>query len=145
MTVKEYLRQLWCMDRTIDIKYRELEKLRAEIGIRQMPDNADRVTGSGYPQDHVADTVIQILQLQEKLNEALGRYIELKQKITEQIDGMENQAYKDILTCRYVLMMTWEDVAATMKYDRRYCFKIHGRALQVFYDQYLKEDTERHS
>lgn len=137
MTAKEYLRQLWCLDRRIDIKCKELEKLRAEVGIRQMPDNQDRVTGSGCPQDHVADTVIRITQMEECLDKLIDRYVDLKKKIIEQIDGMENQTYQDILTCRYILMYTWEDVAKTMKYEVRHCTRLHGRALQAFAKQYM--------
>lgn len=137
MTAKEYLRQLWCLDRAIDIKYKELEKLRAEVGIRQMPDSQDRVVGSGYPQDHVADSVIQIMQMQDRVDQLIDRYLDLKAKITEQIEGMENQTYKDILICRYILMLTWEDVAKTMKYEVRHCTRLHGRALQDFSKRYM--------
>lgn len=137
MTAKEYLRQLWSLDRAIDIKCKELSKLESEIGIRQMPDNQDRVVGSGYPQDHVADTVIQRMQMEEQIQRLLIKYNSLKLKIMDQIEGMENQTHKDILICRYILMMTWEDVAATMKYAERQCYRIHGRALQEFARLYL--------
>ena len=145
MTAKEYLRQLWHLDRRINIRLQELERLKADIGIRQMPNNPDRVTGSGCPQDPVSETVIRIKDMEERLDAQVDRYIHLKAKIMEQIDGMENQTYQDILTCRYVLMQNWDDVAESVGYERRYCIKLHGRALQAFYNLYLKEDIERHS
>lgn len=137
MTAKEYLRQLWYLDRAIDIKCKELEKIQADIGIRQMPDNQDHIIGSGCPQDYVADTVIRMTDMQEKINRMIKKYVELKDIITDQIEGMENQTYKDILICRYVLMQTWEDVAKTMQYDVRHCTRLHGRALQAFAKQYM--------
>ena len=140
MTTKEYLRQLWNLDREIDIKLRSLEKLRAQVGIPQMPDNQDRVMGSGYPTDHVADTVIRIVRMEEQLNAKIDKLINLKEKITGQIDGLENRTYRNILTCRYVLMMNWEDVAESVGYAVQHCYRIHGRALQAFYNQYLKDE-----
>ena len=137
MTAKEYLRQLWCLDRKINIKIMELEKLKAERGIRQMPDNQDRVTGSGVPSDPVADSAIRIMELEKCIDKQVDRYINLKQKIMDQIDGMENDTYQCILTCRYILMQNWEDVAKTMKYDVRHCTRLHGRALQAFAKQYM--------
>ena len=132
MTAKEYLMQLWRLDRTIDIKRRELAKLEEEIGIPAMPDNQDRVIGSGYPQDPVADSTIQRIQMADHLQRLLRIYTSLKATISDQIEGMENETYRDILICRYILMMTWEDVARTMKYTDRQCYRIHGRALQEF-------------
>ena len=140
MTAKEYLRQLWHLDRRINIRLQELKRLKADIGIRQMPNNPDRVTGSGCPQDPVADTVVRIADLERRLNDQVDRYINLKAKIMEQIDGMESQTYQDILTCRYVLMQNWEQVAVSMKYTERQCYRIHGRALQEFTRLYLSKD-----
>ena len=137
MTAKEYLKQLWCLDRAIDIKSKELEKLKADRGIRQMPDTEERVVGSGYPEDHIADTAIQIVEMQDRVNSLVDRYITLKATITEQIEGMDNQTFKDILICRYILMQTWDDVSKTMKYDVRHCTRLHGRALQAFAKQYM--------
>lgn len=142
MTAKEYLRQLWHLDRRINIRLQELERLKADIGIRQMPNNPDRVTGSGCPQDPVSDTVIRIHDMEERLDAQVDKYINLKAKIVEQIDGMENQMYQDILKCRYVLMQNWEQVALTMKYTERQCYRIHGRALQEFGRLYLSKDKK---
>ena len=137
MTAKEYLRQLWCLDRAIDIKKKELEKLQAEIGIPAMPDTQDRVIGSGYPHDPVSDSTIHRIQMEEQIERLRSKYINLKAQISDQIEGMESDTYRDILICRYILMMTWEDVAVTMKYDVRHCTRLHGRALQAFSKQYM--------
>lgn len=135
MTAKEYLRQLWQLDREINIKYQELEHLRASIGIRAM--RQGDVVVSGETSDPVADTVTKIISMEEYINRKIDKLIDLRKKITDQIDGMENRTLRNILTCRYVLMMKWEDVAETMHYDIRHCTKLHGRALMVFEKQYL--------
>lgn len=139
MTAKEYLRQLWNLDREIEIKYRELEELRAQVGIKAQPDPNENVGHSGNVTDPVSDIAVRIVQMEKRINRKIDKLISLKQKITAQIDGMENRNYRMILTCRYVLMMGWSDIAQTMQYEERQCYRIHGKALQAFYDQHLKE------
>lgn len=137
MTAKEYLRQLWNLDREIEIKYRELEELRAQIGIKAQLDPTDNVGHSGNTSDPVSDIAVRIVQMEHRINRKIDRLINLKRKITAQIDGMENRNYRMVLTCRYVLMQTWDDVAESVGYERRQCIRIHGMALQEFARKYL--------
>lgn len=138
MTAKEYLRQLWNLDREIEIKYRELEELRAQVGIKAQPDPNENVGHSGNVSDPVSDVAVRIVQMEHRINRKIDRLINLKRKISDQIDGMENRNYRMILTCRYVLMQTWDDVADSIGYSVQNCYIIHGKALQEFYNQYLK-------
>ena len=139
-TAKEYLRQLWQLDREIEIKYRDLEELRASIGIRAMPDPDQNIGHSGGTSDPVSDMAIKIVKLEKYINKRLDKLIDLRVKITTQIDGMENRNHRNILTCRYVLMQSWDDVADSMGYSVQNCYLIHGQALQAFYKQYLQKD-----
>lgn len=138
MTAKEYLRQLWNLDREIEIKYRELEELRAQVGIKAQPDPNENVGHSGNTSDPVSDIAVRIVQMEHRINRKIDRLINLKRKISDQIDGMENRNYRMILTCRYVLMQTWDDVSESVGYSIQNCYIIHGKALQEFYNQYLK-------
>ena len=135
MTAKEYLRQLWQLDREIDIKYRELEQLRASIGIRAI--SQGDVVNSGETSDPVAETVTRIISMEEHINRKIDKLIDLRRKITDQIDGMDSRTFRNILTCRYVLMQSWDQIAETMGYDVRHCTRLHGRALQEFSRMYL--------
>ena len=135
MTAKEYLRQLWQLDREINIRYQELEQLRASIGIKAM--NREDVVNSGQTSDPVAETVTRIISMEEHINRKIDKLIDLRRKITDQIDGMESRTFRNILTCRYVLMQSWDQIAATMGYDVRHCTRLHGRALQEFSRMYL--------
>ena len=135
MTAKEYLRQLWQLDREVNIKYQELEQLRASIGIKAM--NREDVVNSGQTSDPVAETVTRIIAMEEHINRKIDKLIDLRRKITDQIDGMESRTFRNILTCRYVLMQNWNQISETMGYDIRHCTRLHGRALQEFSRLYL--------
>jgi len=137
MTAKEYLRQLWQLDREIDIKYQELEHLRMSIGIRAQPDPNENVGHSGNTSDPVADAAVKIATMEQQLNRKIDRLINLRQKITEQIDGIDNRTYRNILTCRYVLRQTWDQVAESVGYEVRHCTRLHGLALREFARKYM--------
>jgi len=139
MTAKEYLSQITRIENAIQRKRDVRASLWAQVGIPQLPDNEDRVVGSGCPKDQVSDIAIQIAEIERWLDFKIYELNNLKFTILKQIDGMENQKYGELLTCKYVLGMTWPKVAEAMHYSEDYCKKeLHSRALQMFYRMYLK-------
>ena len=139
MSAKEYLYQLWNLDREIEIKYRELEKLKAQVGIRAMPDPGKGSGGSGGTSDPVSSIAVKIVEMEGQLDRKIDRLINLKEKIGRQIDGMENRTYRNILICRYILMQNWDQVAESCGYERTYTIKrLYPKALQAFQAKYLK-------
>lgn len=139
MTAKEYLRQLKYLNAEIDTKYQELEQIRASIGIKASV--TDDIGGgrSSNISDPTADVAIKINSLERYINRKIDKLIALRTKITKQIDGMDNQTYRTILICRYILMQPWDDIAETMGYSTQNCYIIHGKALQEFYRKYLRK------
>ena len=139
MTAKEYLRQLKNINAEINVKYLELETLRAQVGIRAQPDPNENVGHSGNVTDPVSDIAVKIVEMEKYINRKIDRLINLRRKITTQIDGMENRNFRNLLICKYVLEMTWTKISETLNYNEDYCRKeLHSAALQTFYEMYLK-------
>lgn len=138
MTAKEYLYQIWNLDREIEIEYRALEKVRSQIGVMPKPDPDTNVGRSGTTSDPVFAYVAKVQKLEAIINKKIDKQIDLRMKITMQIDGMENRTYRNILKCRYILMLPWDQVAESVGYERRQCLRLHGRALQEFERKYLR-------
>lgn len=135
---KEYLYQLWNIDKEIQQKLEVLERAKAQIGIRAQPDPEQNAGRSGSVSDPVFNYVAKITRLEKQLDQMTDHYIDLKAKIIGQIDGMDNRVFRMLLTARYVLMMDWKDVADSIGYSEAQTYRIHGRALQDFYQMYLK-------
>lgn len=138
MTVKEYLYQIWNLDREIEIKYRALEAARAQIGVMPRQADPDAVSHPDGISDPTFKYVEKVMKLEAQLNKKIDLLITLKSRIIRQIDEMDNRTYRNILTCRYVLMQTWDEVAESVGYERRQCIRLHGRALQEFDRKYLR-------
>lgn len=135
---KEYLKRLFYLDRRIEIKRKVLEEVEAQIGICAMSDPDQHVSSkSADVSDPVFNYVAKVTDLRNQLNRMIDHYIDLKAMIIQQIDGLDNQTFSDLLTCRYVLMQNWEQVAQSMGYDVRHCTRLHGLALQEFARKYL--------
>ena len=69
-------------------------------------------------------------------------YIEKRKHIISQIDSLKNKDYYSVLTLRYVLNNTFDEISEKMNYSIRNVFKIHGRALQEFEKLYGSEYIE---
>lgn len=42
---------------------------------------------------------------------------------------IEDATFAELLQRKYIRLQKWEDVAADMKFDNRYIYKLHGKAL----------------
>ena len=69
-----------------------------------------------------------IWQLERERASAVRQY----QEIYDRIHSLSEGAEKEVLVRRYLLMETWETIAAQMHYTRRHITRLHGRALRSF-------------
>lgn len=124
----------------INERFDYIEELRTTIEkITAILD--DMPKGSKKVQDSMAE---KIAQLQDSLNDLLGRVVAEDQKqkqILEQLDMIE-QPYKSILDKVYIQGKTLVTVASEMDYDYKYVCKQHGLALNKF-DNTTKEVEKR--
>lgn len=129
MKAKEYLEQLRVLDRLINNKQQELEKLETLATKVTSYNSGDRVQASGN-QDKMADTVIKIIELKQEINADIDRLVDMKAEIIPVIDSVQDADMIDVLYKRYILFKKWEEIALEMHYTFRWVLKIHGRALQ---------------
>ena len=67
----------------------------------------------------------------------IGRVIEAKleglkdkrKAIEKAIDSVKDERYKELLRCKHIYGMTYEEVSKKMSYERRYIMRLHERAL----------------
>ena len=75
-------------------------------------------------------------EMEEKLDKLIDEYVDKKNLIISQIDGIENETYYEILFARYIEKKTFEKIADEMTYSFRNVTRLHGRALQQFEKKY---------
>lgn len=128
MTAKEYLLQAWQIDRRIEAKIEERDRLRAKLEAGRMTRLTGMPRGGG---GDWTDTVSRVIELDRKITGEIMQLCAVKREVNAVIEAVEPIRYREILALRYRNYMRWEEIAETMGYDKRYMFKIHGRALRA--------------
>lgn len=127
MTAKEFMKQ---HERVVE-KIRQIEiqifDIEQTLGIKGV--NYDsQPHGSGISQvtESTATKLIELREVQRDLVDKLwAKRIEI-----ERVIFMINDAtYAELLQRRYIRLQKWESIATDMKFDSRYIYKLHGKAL----------------
>ena len=135
MDTKTYLQQISRLDRMINNKLSEISQLRElEISVSAVK-NEERVqnTPNFYK---IGTAYCKIEEMEEKLDKLIDEYVDKKNLIISQIDGIENETYYEILFACYIEKKTFEKIADEMTYSFRNVTRLHGRALQEFEKKY---------
>ena len=74
-----------------------------------------------------------------KLVETIDKYVDLKNRIVEQIESMEDENTYNILFSRYIEKKSFELIAIEMDYSWRQIIRLHGKALRQFEEKFGKE------
>ena len=130
MTAKEFLRQVRFVDRMIDSKLRQVERLRDEAG-RTTLLLSDMPRGGGS-RNHLEDVITKIVDLENEINRDIDRLVDLKTAARAAINMIQEPEYRLILELRYLCYKTWPEIAETMGYCESNIYRLHGFALNSF-------------
>ena len=135
MDTKQYLQQISRLDRMINNKLSEISQLIELAMSVYAVKNEERVqTTPNF--DKIGTAYCKIEEMEEKLDKLIDEYVDKKNLIISQIDGIENETYYEILFARYIEKKTFENIADEMTYSFRNVTRLHGRALQEFEKKY---------
>lgn len=142
MTAKSYLSQALWLDSIIDQKLEEQERLQA-LAEKMTPSYAEVKVSNGQHINTREENNVKLIDLKHETNEIIDRLVDLTQEIRCTIRRVEDPLDQLVLEMRYLNKKSWNDVATSLGYDKRYTMKLHARALKKI-DKILKEDTKRH-
>ena len=127
---KEYLRQLRRLEVCIEQRQEELNRLRELIGSHAI-DYGERVQTSPSA-DSIPNEVIRRAELEADISRKIERFLQLKHKIINEIQSLDNAMYVSILYKRYVEYKSLEEIAVEMNYSYIHIKRLHGYALLEF-------------
>lgn len=156
MKAKEYLRKIQIVDSIISAKMKEVDKLSTKVeslltiaaGVQAIRYDKDKVQSS--TSNKIEDNMIRVSEATEELNRSIrelensiNQYKRIRRRITTQIElmgaGEGNILYSEVLYRRYVLYMSFEQIAVDMGYSYQHILRIHGLALKKFQEMYLEK------
>lgn len=127
---KEYLRQIRLFDICIRQKEAELAAMRSELENMSAAVTGERVQTS--VNDKMSEKVSHIVDLEAQIIRDKESFLRMKDRIINEIQGLDNSVYVDILYKRYVEYKQLEEIAVEMNYSYRQVLRLHGFALQEF-------------
>ena len=131
MTAKEYLRQLLSIERLIQVKTTERERLMA-LATKVTSALSDCKVETSPDNTRTQSIIRKMAELREEIEEQTSRYTSLYHKIEEEIDSMEDDRYKILLIMRYMKGASFSDIADKLGYEKRWTLVLHKRALKDF-------------
>lgn len=142
MTTKDYLNQIGRLNRMINNKLVEIAQLKELACSISAIQTGERVqTTPNY--DKIGTAYAKIDEMERKLDKLIDTYVDKKNHIIGQIDGVEDEMLYNILFARYIERKTFEKIATKLEYSWRQIIRLHGKALKQFENQYGKEYLER--
>ena len=129
--VKEYLNKVRHIDKEIDAK----EEIKTQMGRRLTTVSATsyrEIDVQGGVKKTSEDRIIEYIEHSEHINEMIDELINLKMKVVDEIERINDGLYRTLLTERYINNKNWEEVAGILGYDSRHTLRLHNDALRAF-------------
>ena len=128
MTAKEYLSQAWQIDRRIESKCEERDRLLVKLQAGRMSHLTGMPRGGNFDW---TDAVARLVEMDWEIAGEIMRLCALKREINACIEAVEDMRYRRLLELRYRNYYTWEQIADEMNYEVRWVYALHGEALRA--------------
>ena len=135
---KKHLQTLYRYEQRIARLNEQKRSLYGSYGFGSVDYSKDRVRSSPESDASFTRIVEKIADVEIKIDRLVDQLIDEREVITEQIEGMENEAFKTLLYKRYVKYERFEQIATEMNYTYEWVRHLHGYALEEFERRYLK-------
>lgn len=143
MNAKEYLEQYKFAAYRIRRLEEELEEEYLLIdAVRSLSDNDGLPRGNGISKP-VEERAIRLADKIAELDRARLDALEIRREVFDTIQKVEGVS-GDVLYLRYIKLMTWENVAASVHYSRKQTYHYHAIGLAKV-DEIIKEVTTLHT
>lgn len=130
MTTKEYLLQVTHLDKKIDANLEMLALEKSKLTRVTSKFDENKVQSSGGV--NFDETLASVIDLETKITKEIDAYINLKAKISSEINSMKDNTLALILFKRYVLNKTLAEIAKELCYSYDHIKHLHGQALREF-------------
>lgn len=131
LTAKQYLDQLRVIDTKINQKMEELADLMtAATSTGAIDYSKDRVQTS--PQNAQENRICKYVDLDAEINREIDEFVNIKHRVTKEIQELNVDYYIKILFKVYVQYKTVKDAANEIGLSYQYVRDLHKKALEAF-------------
>lgn len=136
LSAREYLGQLAFLDTNINQDLERLEMMKINACNTGGVDYSSERVQTSPSGDSLCKAVTNYVALNEKINNRIDQYSDAKEIIIDQIRGLHNNYYNQILFKVYVQYKTVKQASKEMKKSYNYTVELHNKALAAFEEAY---------
>ena len=134
MTAREYLQRAWQIDRRIQDKMNQAERLKematnVTVTLSGMPGSASR-------NNHKMDGAIAtMMDMAKDIEAETERLLRVKTETMQTIWAVEDGTCRTLLELRYISFLPWESIADEMDVSKRRVLQLHAKSLKMVEQQ----------
>ncbi len=129
MNAKQFLKQAYKLNETIESDREELESLRS-LATSISGDMTQERVQSSPSNDKIVNIISKIIDLENEIKDEIEQLIELKKAIRDVINKVEDKNEMLVLKYRYLMFYQWDEICEKMHYSPRQIHRIHDSALE---------------
>ena len=126
---KEYLNSYIPLVKAAKRIAEEMERVRMD---KMFPGMSSDGMPHGTNISDLSDYIVRVERLQTQLSHARYKRIEQYSKIFRDIELLDDERERQVLTYRYLRGYAWEKICMKMGYSWKQVHRIHGQALRDF-------------
>lgn len=135
---KKHLQTLYRYEQRIARLNEQKRSLYDSYGFGSVDYSKDRVRSSPESDASFTRTVEKIADVEIKIDRLVDQLIDERETIIGQLEGLDNETFKELLYLRYVKYERFEKIATSMNYTYQWIRRLHGFALEEFERKYLR-------
>lgn len=134
MTKKQYLRQGYKLKQEIKSLEQTLEELESNLdNVKAIQYSKDKLQGGPLQDDtNIIEKIDKIIEVKNIIKEKLLELKTFQADLILEILKLKNINERLLLQGRYVMNLTWEEIAKELNYSVRQIHRIHKKALENF-------------
>lgn len=137
ITAKEYLSQLEELEKKVKHKKQQLADAKKNRGIVTISNDSEvgkvQTSFCGGEGRRTESQALRVVALEEEIENKIIDYMELQNKLIDQIHDLKDGLFIEILYRRYVRTeKDFTKMACDMGYSYKYVINMHGEALVAF-------------
>lgn len=139
---KAYLERYAKAGRELDRLCEELARWRS-MAEKITPVLSQEPAGGNEEGNQIESAVEKIVALKSEIEAEMEVLYSIRQQVVDAVKTVPDETLQLVLSRRYILGETWEQVAVNMHYGYQWVCRLHGRALrQVNIKEAIESDTQ---
>ncbi|WP_298648939.1 DUF1492 domain-containing protein [uncultured Granulicatella sp.] len=138
MGIKHQLKQIRLIDLEVKTKMEELDRLNNSFlkspSLKEINVQESKVSLKD-------DAYVKIINLNDYINDKVDKLIDLKYKLIQAVEQLDNSRERTIIWMKYISSKSWDEIAEELKISKTTLFMLHDEAVKKIEKCTKKDDS----